>query len=142
MKIAFFLVIFFYIYTAMNQTFQKTEILKSKTAFSDLIANGESAKKFPFVLIWKQVDTTQEYPLKTAFAVSKKRFPLAVDRNEMKRKIKEIYRVNKARWYNHLKDNYTLLLIYTSKEKLKSSEMEPKLKQVFDRFIANVDSSN
>ena len=142
MKIALFLVIFFYIYRTMNQTFQKTEILKSKTVFGDLIAKGDSAKKFPFVLIWKKVDTKQVHPLKIAFSVSKKRFPLAVDRNEMKRKIREIYRLNKTDWYGELKANYAGLLIYTSKEKLKSEEMEPKLKQVFDRFIAHVDTSN
>ena len=126
----------------MNQTFKKTEILKSKIAFSDLIAKGDSAKKFPFVLVWNKVDTAQEFRLKTAFSVSKKRFPLAVNRNAMKRKIKEIYRLNKIVWYSQLKHNYTLLLIYTSKEKLKSSEMETKLKQIFHRFIENVEQSN
>ena len=60
----------------------------------------------------------------------------------MKRKIKEIYRLNKIVWYSQLKHNYTLLLIYTSKEKLKSSEMETKLKQIFHRFIENVEQSN
>ena len=84
----------------------------------------------------------QEQPLKIAFSVSKKRFPLAVDRNAMKRKIREIYRLNKADWYSKLEANYAALLIYTSKEKLEIKEMEPKLKQVFDRFIANVDKSN
>ena len=122
----------------MNLTFQKTEILKSKTVFGELMADGESAKKFPFVLIWKKVETAQEFPLKIAFSVSKKRFPLAVDRNAIKRKIREIYRLNKADWYEKLDANYALLLIYTSKEKIKSSEMEPKLKQVFDRFISHV----
>ena len=126
----------------MNKTFQKTEILKSKIVFGDIISDGESAKKFPFVLIWKKVDTVQEQPLKIAFSVSKKRFPLAVDRNAMKRKIREIYRLNKADWYSKLEANYAALLIYTSKEKLEIKEMEPKLKQVFDRFIAHVDSSN
>ncbi len=126
----------------MDYTFQKTEILKSKLAFGDLISDGESAKKFPFVLIWKKVDAPQEQPLKIAFSVSKKRFPLAVDRNAMKRKIREIYRLNKAGWYAELEANYAALLIYTSKEKLESKEMEPKLKQVFDRFIAHVKSTN
>jgi ribonuclease P protein component len=126
----------------MSQTFHKTERLKSKMVFSDLISAGHSAKKYPFVLIWKKVDTEQEFPIRIAFSVSKKRFPLAVDRNEMKRKISELYRLNKAKWYNHLSDNYAALLIFTSKEKMNSAELETKLIQVFERFISEVESSN
>lgn len=110
--------------------------------FSDLINAGHSAKAFPFVLIWKKVNTEQEYPIRIAFSVSKKRFPLAVDRNEMKRRISELYRLHKAEWYNQLKQNYATLLIFTSKEKMKSVELETKLIHVFERFISEVESSN
>ena len=123
----------------MDQTFHKAERLKSKTVFGDLISDGSSSKKYPFVLIWKKVDAEQEFPMKIAFSVSKKRFPLAVDRNAMKRKIREIYRLNKADWYRRLSDKYAVLLIYTSKEKMKSADMENKLIQVFERFITDVE---
>lgn len=123
----------------MDQTFQKEERLKSKIVFGELISEGNSAKKYPFVLLWKKVDPTQEFPIKIAFSVSKKRFPLAVDRNAMKRKIREIYRLHKSDWYEKLNQKYAVLLIYTSKEKMKSAEMENKLIQVFDRFIADVE---
>ena len=126
----------------MKHTFHKMERLKSKMVFSDLISAGHSAKKFPFVLIWKKVDTEQEFPIRIAFSVSKKRFPLAVDRNEMKRKISELFRLNKVEWHYQLNDNYAVLLIYTSKEKMKTAELEPKLIQVFERFISEVEPSN
>jgi ribonuclease P protein component len=123
----------------MSQTFQKEERLKSKIVFGELISHGNSAKKYPFVLLWKKVDSAQEFPIKIAFSVSKKRFPLAVDRNAMKRKIREIYRLHKSKWYEKLNQKYAVLLIYTSKEKMKSAEMENKLIQVFDRFITDVE---
>jgi len=126
----------------MSQTFQKTERLKSKMVFSDLISAGHSAKKYPFVLIWKKVDTEQDCPIRIAFSVSKKRFPLAVDRNELKRKISELFRLNKAKWHSQLNDNYAALLIFTSKEKMNSAELETKLIQVFEHFISEVESSN
>lgn len=126
----------------MSQAFHKMERLKSKMVFSDLINAGHSAKKYPFVLIWQKVDTEQEFPIRIAFSVSKKRFHLAVDRNEIKRKISELYRLSKAKWYNQLNDNYAALLVYTSKEKMKSTELETKLIQVFERFISEVESSN
>lgn len=123
----------------MNQTFQKTEILKSKTVFGELVQKGASVKKFPFVLLWKKMETSQEFPIRIAFSVSKKRFPLAVDRNAMKRKIREIYRLNKHNWYAKLDANYAVLLIYTSNEKRKTAEMENQLKNVFDLFISHAE---
>jgi len=126
----------------MRQTFHKAERLKSKIVFGELIAEGSSVKKYPFVLVWKKVDVNQEFPIRIAFSVSKKRFPLAVDRNEMKRKISEIYRLNKTSWYNKLSDNYAVLLIYTSKEKMKSVELENKLMLIFERFISDVEKAH
>tara|TARA_B110000116_G_C16604960_1_gene476740 strand:+ start:101 stop:481 length:381 start_codon:yes stop_codon:yes gene_type:complete len=126
----------------MRQTFHKAERLKSKIVFGELIAEGSSVKKHPFVLVWKKVDVKQEFPIRIAFSVSKKRFPLAVDRNEMKRKICEIYRLKKMSWYNKLSDNFAVLLIYTSKEKMKSVDLENKLILVFERFIADVEKGH
>ncbi len=123
----------------MHQTFQKTERLKSKVALEELITEGNSAKKHPFVLVWKKVDAQQEFPIRIAFSVSKKRFPLAVDRNQMKRRITDIYRVNKADWYNKLTAHYAILLIYTSNKKMKTIDLEPKLKSVFKRFIVDAE---
>ena len=122
----------------MRQTFHKAERLKSKIVFGELISDGCSVKKYPFVLVWKKSDKVQEFPLRIAFSVSKKRVPLAVDRNEIRRKISEIYRLNKQDLYNKLSDNYAVLLIYTSREKMKSAALENKLMLVFERFIADV----
>ena len=122
----------------MRQTFHKAERLKSKIVFGELISDGCSVKKHPFVLVWKKSDKVQEFPMRIAFSVSKKRFPLAVDRNEIRRKIREIYRLNKEDLYNKLSDNYAVLLIYTSREKMKNAALENKLMLVFERFIADV----
>tara|TARA_B100000900_G_scaffold278855_1_gene238482 strand:+ start:193 stop:573 length:381 start_codon:yes stop_codon:yes gene_type:complete len=126
----------------MSQAFYKSERLKSKIVFSNLMNAGHSVKKYPLVLIWQKVETEQEFPIRIAFSVSKKRFPLAVDRNEIKRKISELYRLKKAKWYKQLNDNYAALLVYTSKEKMKSIELETKLIQIFERFISEVEPTN
>ena len=99
----------------MSQSFHKTERLKSKIIFDELIASGSTVKKHPFILVWKKLNVEQSYPIRIAFSVSKKRFPLAVDRNQMKRKIREAYRLKKADIYAKLTNNFAVLLIYTSK---------------------------
>tara|TARA_B110000444_G_C18840692_1_gene598742 strand:- start:250 stop:630 length:381 start_codon:yes stop_codon:yes gene_type:complete len=123
----------------MRQSFHKTERLKSKIIFDELIASGSSVKKHPFILVWKKLNEAQEQPIRIAFSVSKKRFPLAVDRNQMKRKIREAYRLKKADIYAKLTNNFAVLLIYTSKEKMKSDVLKNKLILVFQRFINDVE---
>ena len=125
-------------FTVMRQSFHKTERLKSKIIFDELIAGGSSVKKHPFILVWKKLNEDQAQPIRIAFSVSKKRFPLAVDRNQMKRKIREVYRLKKSDIYDELTNNFAVLLIYTSKEKMKSDVLKNKLILVFERFIDDV----
>ena len=122
----------------MRQSFHKTERLKSKIIFDELIAGGYSVKKHPFILVWKKLNEEQAQHIRIAFSVSKKRFPLAVDRNQMKRKIREVYRLKKSDIYDKLTNNFAVLLIYTSKEKMKSDVLKNKLILVFERFIDDV----
>ena len=122
----------------MRQSFYKTERLKSKIIFDELIASGSSVKKHPFILVWKKLNEAQEHRIRIAFSVSKKRFPLAVNRNQMKRKIREAYRLKKSDIYAKLTNNFAVLLIYTSKEKMKSDVLKNKLILVFQRFINDV----
>ena len=122
----------------MSQSFHKTERLNSKIIFDELIADGSSVKKHPFILVWKKLNEDQAQPIRIAFSVSKKRFPLAVDRNQMKRKIRELYRLKKSDIYDKITNNFAVLLIYTSKEKMKSDVLKNKLILVFERFIDDV----
>ena len=122
-------------FTIMSQSFHKTERLKSKIIFDELIASGSSVKKYPFILVWKKLNVDQSYPIKIAFSVSKKRFPLAVERNEIKRKIREVYRLKKSGIYANLNNNYAVLLIYTPKKKIKRDFLNNKLTLIFEYFI-------
>lgn len=119
----------------MRQGFQKEERLKSKLTFQKLISEGNSVKVFPFVLVWTKCDDLQEFPIKVAFSVSKKRFSLAVDRNEIKRKIREVYRLNKSKWYDKLNGKYAVLIVYTSKEKMDIKSIEKRLIKAFEQFV-------
>ena len=76
-------------------TFKKEERLCNKKLIDELFHNGSSFLCYPFKASWLVTDTPQAVPAQILFSVSKKRFKRAVDRNLIKRRMREAYRLNK-----------------------------------------------
>lgn len=57
---------------------------------------GVKIKAFPILVRAVQTELTHEVPFQAAFSVGKKRFRRAVDRNRIKRLMREAWRVEKA----------------------------------------------
>ena len=102
----------------MKTTFNKGEKLRSKKAFSELIKLGKSFHSQPFLIIWKKISPKEKYPAQVAVSVSKKIFKRAVDRNIIKRRTLEAYRLNKHNLYKFLESkNFGLVFIIVYREK-------------------------
>ncbi len=78
--------------TTPQHTFPKAEKLCSDTAIERLFTDGQSVAKFPLRAVYRQNDSDVTRVL---ISVSKKRFHHAVDRNRVKRLVREAYRLNK-----------------------------------------------
>src|SRR6202789_4717118 len=76
-------------------TFKKEERLCNKKLIDGLFHNGSSFLCYPFKVSWLVIDQSGVYPAQIVFSVSKKRFKKAVDRNLIKRRMREAYRLNK-----------------------------------------------
>ncbi|TSD67220.1 ribonuclease P protein component [Inquilinus sp. KBS0705] len=76
-------------------TFTKEERLCNKKLIDGLFHNGSSFLCYPFKVSWMPADDGQTSPVQVVISVSKKRFKRAVDRNLVKRRIREAYRLNK-----------------------------------------------
>jgi len=118
-------------------TFSKEERLTSRKSIQELMDAGASISVFPLRLVWKKATLTGKFPAQTAFAVSKKIFPLAVDRNRIKRQMREVYRKNKTLLYALLtqrKEQAVFMLIYSGREKPAYPEIEEKYHRILQQL--------
>ncbi len=118
----------------MSFYLKKHEILRSKNNIKELFENGSSFFLYPFKVFFlpnSSLSTNQ-----ALFSVSKKYFRKAVDRNLIRRRMREAYRLNKSILEVNQKDSLSLsvALIYISKFKLPYNDIEKKLKLVFVRL--------
>ncbi|MGI9569386.1 MAG: ribonuclease P protein component, partial [Desulfobulbia bacterium] len=98
----------------MQNTFGKEEKLKSKKVIERLFEEGKRIKSFPLQLVFLKIDHQGESPFKVGFSVPKRQIKLAVDRNRIKRVIKEAYRNNKAAFIDSDTEKYALMFVYTT----------------------------
>lgn len=118
----------------MGFTFGKEEKLKSKKQIEQLFAEGKIVKDFPILMKFLKTDAN-DFPIKVAFSVPKKNFKLAVDRNRIKRLLRETYRLNKHMLLNNVADKYVVMFIYTDKKEWSYTELEEKMIAVLNKFI-------
>src|SRR3569833_1292677 len=79
-------------------TFTKEERLCNKKLIDELFHNGSSFLCYPFKVSWIATSEPQAFPAQVLFAVPKKRYKLATDRNLLKRRMREAYRLNKQQY--------------------------------------------
>jgi len=108
-------------------TFNKEERLYKRNNIEALFSKGAFFFSFPFKIIWIETKDQHDFPAKLLISVPKKNFKRAVDRNRVKRLIREAYRKNKGQLYGALESQDKTLsfaIIYTRKEILSYQEIE------------------
>ncbi len=118
----------------MDYTFKKSEKLKSKKLIEQLFLEGHSVSAFPLRLIYLQTFLKDGANIKIGVSVSKQIFKKAVDRNRIKRLLREIYRLNKNSYFNNITTQYTFMVLYIGSEKLEFITLEAKMKLLFEKF--------
>jgi len=123
-------------FVLMRNTFSKQEKLKKNNLIADLFASGESTSVFPLKLIYLAYDHESPYKIQAGVSVSKRNFKKAVDRNRIKRLIRESYRKNKYLIYdNEDTKKHIMMFIYQTSDKISYEQMELKMKQLLHKFL-------
>jgi len=106
----------------IRYTLGKTERLKSRKLIGQLFEEGKALTVTPFRILYRmepKTANTHNSELQAAFSVSAKNFKKAVDRNRIKRLLREAYRLQKHILSEQLATNSQQLIIffiYTGKE--------------------------
>lgn len=115
-------------------TFKKEERLCSKKIIDKLFSEGESFLSYPLKIVYLESDLPCRYKVQAAFSVSKKNFKRAVNRNLLKRRMRESYRTNKNILYKNCDKQVAVFFIYVGKEILEYQKIEASTKKALLRL--------
>ncbi|MDQ3536185.1 MAG: ribonuclease P protein component [Bacteroidota bacterium] len=114
--------------TIVSKTFHKSERLCSKKLIKELFDRGSSFFLYPIKVFY--LPSPQGSSNQVIFSVPKRNIKKAVDRNKIKRRLKESYRSNKMLLIdtNDEPKFYLIAFIYLGKQILPYKEIDDKLK--------------
>jgi ribonuclease P protein component len=121
----------------VDQTFTKDERLRSKILIKKLFEEGEKWNYYPFRIIVLKSTIPSGYPIQLLISVPKSIYRKAVDRNRIRRLIREAFRKNKYLLYETLEANHTQLMVcfqYTAKVILSYQLIQEKIIVLLQRL--------
>jgi ribonuclease P protein component len=111
-------------------TFKKSERLSQKKLIQELFDRGSSFYLYPFKII---IFPSERLINQVIISVPKSIFKRAIDRNKIKRRIREGYRLNKTKL--PAAKFFFIAYIYTAKEILPSAFIHQKMVLSFDKIM-------
>jgi ribonuclease P protein component len=84
-----------------------------------LFSKGKSLTNYPIKLVYLETPVNLEFSAQAMFVAPKRSFKRAHDRNKLKRRMREAYRLNKNTFYENLKTldkKLILAIIYIGKK--------------------------
>ena len=118
----------------MDLSYSNKEKLKSKKLIEKLFSEGKAVSAFPLRLIYLKEGETN----KVGVSVSKRNFKNAVDRNRVKRLLREAYRHNKKMLIDNNVEGYALMILYISKDLPDYDLVNDKTQVLFSKFLDKI----
>lgn len=114
-------------------TFTKAERLSKEKTIKELFEKGSSFYLYPFKVIYIPNPDKSASVHQVLISVPSRQFKRAVDRNKIKRRIREAYRLQKEVF--NTKDEKTIFtFIYTAKDILPYAELKEKVHMVINKL--------
>lgn len=121
-----------------SPTLRKKERMVSRKLIDKLFeGNGQSMAAYPLRVVYMMKGRTQyDAPLQILVSVPKRHLRHAVDRNHVKRQLREAYRLHKDILYNALPAGQQLLLafVWLSDSHLTTPQVEQRVTSLLQRI--------
>lgn len=123
-------------HTNKNFEMKKAHIMRSKKAIEELFRQSSSSFLYPFKAVYALEPAPEERTAQVLFVVPKKQFKKAVQRNRIRRIVKEAYRLNQAQ--SLLPVNLSLALIYVGKKEETLDFCMSRIKKICSDITKNI----
>jgi ribonuclease P protein component len=119
-------------------SYNKFEKLKSRKQIELLFAKGKSISSFPVKVFYLPVEHTPVHPVQVGVGVSARNFKKAVDRNTIKRRMREAYRLHKLPLHEHLITNQksvAVFILWIDKQLPTTAALQDLMPTVIEKLI-------
>lgn len=120
-----------------SNSYAKAEKLKSRKALNALFTGGKTFAVFPVKVFWMPAEPGSGQPIQAGVGVSARNFKKAVDRNRIKRLLRECYRLNKQCLLATLQakeKKVIVFFLYVGKELPDYTLLTEKMQQALTKF--------
>jgi ribonuclease P protein component len=116
----------------LRYTLPRSKSLKSKLLINKLFKEGQSLVAYPLRMVYLTTDYEMNEPFLTGFSVPKKKFKHAVDRNRIKRLMRESFRLQQHNL--KLSGKTVMMWVYLCKEMPRYNLIYQKMAEIIDEF--------
>ena len=120
-------------------TYGKDEKLKRRKLIDEIFTTGETFSSYPFRVFYKKMEFDSDVKAQVGVSVSKRNFKRAVDRNRIKRLMREAYRLNKYTFIDNIDNQVVVMIIYTQRKELPFDLIKSKMNTTLKKLCSEIE---